>query len=279
MAITNSYLTLESLKAGSRITTTDATDDAFLETLLVAASRWADNLVGRRFMPYVDTREFDIPRDDELWLDDDLLEALTVTNGDGTALTVSTDYVFKPANATPKYSIVLRDTSSLYWSVNSSSSAQQVIAIAALWGYREQYSSSGWVTITTLAEELDATETAWDLTSAASLSAAGGQLVRVENELAFTASTATNTLTVQARGGNGSTAATHANGTAVKLWNVEPAVVEAVRLVVNALEKRRVGDNISSESFITPGGVIISPQDIPSGAVALMSPYRPLVVA
>lgn len=275
MTIENGYITLASWKAGRDITSTDTADDSFIETLITAASRWADNLTSRRFMPYIDTREFDVPPkgDNELWLDEDLLETLTVTNGDGTALTQTTDYVFQPANHYPKYALVLRASQSLYWSWNSSASHQQVINIAALWGCHKRYGTNAWTTVTTLAEDLDVSETAWDLTSAASLSATGGQLVRVDNELAFTTSTSSNTLTVQGRGANGSTAATHLTGAAVKLWNVEPDVAEAVRLVVESLEKRRFGENMTGTATITAAGVVITPQDIPAAAVAFMAPY------
>ena len=49
MAIVHGYATLAEVKADKRITSTDATDDGFLEDLVEAASRWIDRQTGRRF--------------------------------------------------------------------------------------------------------------------------------------------------------------------------------------------------------------------------------------
>lgn len=49
MAIIHGYATLNEVKASKRITSTDATDDALIEDLVEAASRWIDRETGRRF--------------------------------------------------------------------------------------------------------------------------------------------------------------------------------------------------------------------------------------
>jgi hypothetical protein len=79
----------------------------------------------------------------------------------------------------------------------------------------ERYKTLG---ATTLAEALDASETGVDVVSAAGLrdSYASGDTyrVRVDNEIMVVTAEATNTLTVT-RGVEGTTAATHSNGTAI----------------------------------------------------------------
>tara|TARA_R100000700_G_scaffold41260_1_gene60984 strand:+ start:1137 stop:3485 length:2349 start_codon:yes stop_codon:yes gene_type:complete len=69
---------------------------------------------------------------------------------------------------------------------------------------------------TTLNEELDASETEVDVTSATGIAASSGDIIQVEDELMLVGTISTNTLTVT-RGYGGSTAATHLNGTTVTL--------------------------------------------------------------
>ena len=69
---------------------------------------------------------------------------------------------------------------------------------------------------TTLNEELDASETEVDVTSATGITASSGDIIQVEDELMLVGTISTNTLTVT-RGYGGSTAATHLNGTTVTL--------------------------------------------------------------
>ena len=69
---------------------------------------------------------------------------------------------------------------------------------------------------TTLNEELDASETEVDVTSATGITASSGDIIQVEDELMLVGTISTNTLTVT-RGYGGATAATHLNGTTVTL--------------------------------------------------------------
>jgi hypothetical protein len=68
---------------------------------------------------------------------------------------------------------------------------------------------------TTLAEDIDSSETAWDLTSAAEFPTAGAAIC--ESEIITWTGKTSNTLTGVTRAANDTTAATHANGTAISL--------------------------------------------------------------
>jgi hypothetical protein len=57
-----------------------------------------------------------------------------------------------------------------------------------------------------------------------------------------------------------------------------PSVPEPIReaciLITLSTYKRRFGENLSSVSTVTGGGVVITPQDVPAGAWAKINPYR-----
>ena len=78
---------------------------------------------------------------------------------------------------------------------------------------RENVTQEDEIVTTTLAEELDASETEIDLTSSTGFDSTG--TIFIENEEITYTGISTNTLTGCTRGANGTTAATHANGTSV----------------------------------------------------------------
>jgi len=135
MTITAGYATLADFKAYARITSTDSTDDGVIESIIEGASRYIDGKTGRTFYTRSETRYMDTPDGRELWLDDDLISISTLTNGNATVLTTS-DYVLLPNNASPKYSIKLRDASSASWELSSTdNSPEKAITIVGSWGY------------------------------------------------------------------------------------------------------------------------------------------------
>jgi len=255
-----------------------AFDDAVIEKIIDAASRYCDDATGRRFYPRVETRYFTVPNGCQLWFDDDLLAVTSLLNGEGTAIT-SGDYNLLPRNEYPKYAVRLTETTSVYWQVDTNSNSEYVISVTGVWGYNELYATRAWKLITTLNEVgiLNATDTTFTLTSAAGLDATGGQIIKIDNELMQTKSKAGADLTVEARGENGSTAATHAIASSVYLWMVQPEVVEATLEITNGIYKRRTGENAESSSVLTTGGVIITPRDIPDLARGILMKFARIV--
>ena len=113
---------------------TGATEDALGAALCTRAQAEIERWCRRRFESTTATRYFDVPADDTLWLDDDLLSITTLTNGDATAI-ATTQYVLLPTNILPKYAIRLRATASVSWEGNTTYGDEQAITVVGLWGY------------------------------------------------------------------------------------------------------------------------------------------------
>ncbi len=282
MSTLNCYATLAEYKAWKtspgQTFSSAAADDAVIEDILEAASRYIDAETGRTFYPRVETRYYSVPDKTEtndtraLWLDDDLLSVITLTNGDGTALTTS-DYHLLPRNASPKYAVRLKDTSSEVWETDSGGEPDYVISLLGLWGYHARYDLRGWATGSTINE--GATFTAGDttLTVASGAPFAVGDLIKIENELLYVSGVSSNDLTV-ARGQNGSTAAAHADGTAVTIWRTMEEIRQACLEIAANAYSRRWGANQSGQSVATPEGLIIGPQDVTETARRILGAFR-----
>jgi len=275
MTSRNSYASLADYKAyvtarGQAININLA-DDVVIDGLLDSASRYIDDESGRVFYPYVQTRYYDVPDTRELCLDEDLLEVLTLVNGDGTTIT-SSDYFLVPKNISPAYAIKLNDVSTLLWTLSNLSSAENAISVTGIWCYRQQYSRNGWKVGTTMAEALDLTEVEFDVTASTLFSA--GQVIRYGDELGIVASTSSGKITVVSRGDNGSTAATHLSGITVYIWQPERGAVNAVLEMSNSAYNRRFGNSTSSAVTITAAGVVISPRDISASAQAFIDGHK-----
>ena len=135
MTITNGYCTLADIKNFLKIVSTDSTDDGVLEILVEAASRMIDQETRRTFYARSETHYYSVPEGRELWIeDDDLLTIGTLTNGDTTVIT-SADYHMLPANSTPKYAIVLKESSTYVWQYSSTGNSELAISVAGTWGY------------------------------------------------------------------------------------------------------------------------------------------------
>lgn len=279
MSTLNSYVTLDSFKryitASGQAIGTDTTDDGVINLILDGASRWLDGETNRHFYPNVETRYFSVPDpiDTELLVDDDLLAIATLTNGDAVAVS-SSDYNLLPKNRYPKYSIKLKDSSDLYWEWDSDGNDEYVISVAGTWGYHDQYGTNAWITGTTIAEDLTAGETAVDVTSAASLEE--GMIIKIDSELQLITGISTNTLTVTC-GHNGSTATTHTTGAIVYYWKPMADIWQATMEIANNAYHRRFGQNISGASTITPGGIVIAPQDVTEMARRTIQRYTRII--
>ena len=146
MTLTNGYASLVDLQhyltAVGLTFTTDGNNDVVMEEIIEAASRFFDGETRRTFYARAaETRYFDVPDEDsldqrELKLDDDLLsiDSGGLVNGDTTVIT-STYYKLLPLNMTQKRTIRLKDSSSYYWSADSSGDEVGVISVKGSWGY------------------------------------------------------------------------------------------------------------------------------------------------
>jgi hypothetical protein len=281
MTTLNSYATLAEYKAyktsRGQSATTSGEDDGVIELLLKSASALVDSQTQRRFSPYIETRYFDVPDFDayyrQLILDDDLLEVISITNGDGTTIS-SSEYKLLPNNYTPYYSIRLKDSSSILWQLDSSGDRIGVIAVNGVWGYHNKYSQA-WLLGTTAAGALtDTTTTAYTVTSNALFSI--GNLIRFDNELGYISALPTSSLTIT-RGENNSTAATHLTGIDISIWQVMEEARNAVCEIANHAYRRRFGETTSTSATVTAAGVVLAPKDIPITAEKFINTYRRMV--
>lgn len=279
MAVTNGYCLIDDFKntltAPGQDLVVDAADDRVIRNLIERASRRVDGLMGmgRVFYPYIQTRYYDIPKDGELWLENDLLAVITLTNGDATTIS-SADYYLLPNNQTPYYALTLTDVTSVVWSVTSSGGSMRALSLNGIWGYREDYSVRGWKLGSTLSEvgNLNATDLTFTLTSGASIRE--GMIIKIENELMQVTAVSTNDVTVAARGDNGSTAATHANGTSVYYWTVQADIEELTLEIARIMYRARYGENVETTSITTPAGIITNPRSLPVWANEVIAKYR-----
>lgn len=278
MTTLNAYATLKEYKDYIRSrngsVADDITDDVTVEFLLRAASRLIDEQTGRRFSPFVETFYYDVPDSESidprlLRMDNDLLEIITLTNGNGTTIP-STEYNLVNKNRSPYYGIRLKDTSTYYWACDSAGDSHSVISVEGIWGYHNRYASA-WFTGSTAAEAMDASETGYDVTSGAAFVV--GNVIRFDNELGYVSSISTNTLTTT-RGENGSTATTHLTNIDVKIWQVMELAKYACIEIANSAYLKRFGQNSGETVQITAAGIVLSPRDIPASAAEFIRTFR-----
>jgi hypothetical protein len=222
---------------------TDATDDATVADLLSQAARTIDSLCGRSFYPRIETRLYDIPECQNdgriIYLDDDLLDLTTLTNGDLTVITTA-DYNLKPKNAYPKWGVCLKDASSVTWTVDSSGNDEDVISVAGVWGYRQQYNQRGWLQAGTLGAAV-ANTTGLSLTITTGHTLAKDTIIKIDSEIFMLTATGATSGTVLARGDNGSTAATHLISAPIYTWQVQPEIKQATVQLAAKLYIQRLG--------------------------------------
>lgn len=123
---------------------TTTNDDTLLATLLTAAQAFIESDAGAGHIYEVSadsTRSFDAVLDVEgraLYLDHDLCQITSITNGDGQTI-ASSQYVTETAggerNRTPWRVIRLRQTATVYWQASPTTGPENAITIVGRWGY------------------------------------------------------------------------------------------------------------------------------------------------
>jgi hypothetical protein len=207
---------------------------ALIENAIEAASREINNQAGRSFIPFVKTNLYDTPGDIELCLKDDLLEVLTLTNGDTTVIT-SGEYRLWPYNLYPKASIILRPSSTIAWQNSTTDYTQAAISVAGIYAFHGDYDRA-WGTGSTTGSAVGDT-TGSSVVVSGSSNFDPGDIIRIDNELMLLVSGSGTTLGVE-RGWNGSTAATHAISTAARIWKAQPDIVRACLIQAARLYRR-----------------------------------------
>lgn len=270
------YVTLAEMK--SYIGTGQSTDDDVLLTLIELATAIIDEWKGRRYDVRYETRVYDTPETPsstfgslnggyatgpmpKLRLVNDLLELVTLTNGDGEDFD-SSEFVLEPANEFPKTRIKLRSGS--YW-LDGEYGPEQAISVAGFWGAHDRYRDA-WKQSQVLGAELDASATEFELSTIGTLQA--GQLLRIDDELMLLESIetdTTSTLTVE-RGFNGTSAAVHASGAQIMIFQPMGIIKRAAMRLVKWMYAQRDTDNFDKIYAMGTGTVSI-PTSMPSDVV------------
>ena len=279
--IFNGYCTLADFKryitAPGQTLSSDSYDDDVINDMIETASRRIDNLTGRAFYPSIQTKSYDIPRENKLWFQDDLLEVISFLNGDGTTI-ASTEYVLEPLNLYPKYALHLSDVTSTIYVTDSNASSEAVLDLSAFWGYHDQYATRAWRVAGTLSAAWASTTTLTaSLTAGHILDTHGGQVVKINNELLNTVSVVGDTLQVFMRGDNGSTAATHLISATVYLWTPPKDISMLALEIARVMYRARYGENVDVTSTMTPAGVVVTPRSLPVWAQEILRKYQRLV--
>lgn len=128
------YATVSDFRAAIGTDVNDTADDAYITSLLDAATNVVSLYTGRSFQPQTKTLYHDTPNSRTLWLDDDLLSVTSITNGDGTVI-ASTEYTLRPLNDGPRYAVVLNRSSAIGWETDADGNPDGAIAIEGSWGY------------------------------------------------------------------------------------------------------------------------------------------------
>lgn len=275
MTTNNSYATIGEYKAyrvaRGQTATVDATDDVQIDNLLNAASRWIDKFTGRFFYPRYETRYYDIPESRRLFVNADLLDLSTLTNGDGTTIS-SSDYVLEKRNFSPKFAVKLKDNVDTSWEVDSDSGWEQVIEVLGTWGYHDDYARA-WVAAGTLAAQMAAGATSATLTAGHTIET--GEIIKIDNEIMQGVISSSDTFTPTRRGDNGTTDGLHVIASVVYTWDVLPIIKDACLQIAANYYMRRTGQG-QMAAQVTAAGVVLTPQDIPQGVVVALQTFQRL---
>ncbi|MFI0768623.1 hypothetical protein ACH4TQ_27610 [Streptomyces sp. NPDC021218] len=173
------YATREDVKDALDVKET-ARSNARVDRALEGASRAVEGLLHREFAPVIATRYFDWPNSQtarpwRLWLDDSELISVTSLSSGGVTIAAS-DFFLEPNRTGPPYRRIEIDLDSNA-AYGGGATYQRDITITGLWGYANDETPAG-----TVAEALDASETAVDVDGAASALLGVGSVLRVDSE-------------------------------------------------------------------------------------------------
>jgi hypothetical protein len=235
-----------------------------------------DAYAGRRFYPVRQTVTYSYDDPALLLLHDDLLALNSLTNGDGSALSASV-YHLHPAKTAVKSSVLLDRTQAVF---THDGDPVDAITVDGTWGFHPDWANA-WVSSGDSVQDnpLSSGATALTVSDADAPESTGygqrfavGQLIRIESEylhvLAVNASA--NTLTV-ARGVNGTTAASHAQGTAIERYCPPEDIRQACLRVATWLYKQQdAGFAVAAGSL---RGQMIVPAALPEDVQQVLAPY------
>lgn len=259
MALT--YVTLDKFKAVKEIEASDSAGERVISDYLIRATREIDRATRRHFFPRRQQRDYTLPAEfllyrrrefpgADLWLDDDLLEIVTVEvgePGDTETLTEGIHFETMMWNTFPKFALRLKWPN--FWTGSMAVFTPTrwrlpTIFVTAIWGFHELYEEEpgAWVdTNVDLGATLAANATTFDVGAATTddlgdTDIAVGELIKIDDEyleIVSITGTTTRTVTVR-RARQGTTAASHATGTSIYKWDVHGDIKQACFMIAKA---------------------------------------------
>ena len=259
------YCTREQLKAYLDLAATATGDDSLLDSLIRRASRAIDTYTRRWFYERTDTREYDYPGRQRLYLDADLLGCTTLTI-DGTA---NTDYKLRPQNVDAKQWIEMTygSGSVFEWS----DTPQDAITVLGEWGYHDDYANAWESSGDTVQNVTEITAAGTLLTVTDGSHFAIRQTLKIGSEQVLVTAISSSSLTVK-RAFNGTTAAAHANATAITIWR-PCADIEHIAIRLAGWFYRQK-DAPYSRTANPAMGVIVDPSAMPPDIAAALSRFK-----
>lgn len=128
----NEYATLADVRTHLRLATTDTSLDGAINSLLEPVSRVIDRWCRTHFYGVTATRAYDFQDPWRLQLRRQLMSVTSFTNGDGSTLAATTDYLLYPDTGPPYYHIEINRNGGL--PMVYVGTHQRAIRIAGVWG-------------------------------------------------------------------------------------------------------------------------------------------------
>lgn len=209
----------------------DTSSDDNLLKALQQASHILESLTNRRYCPAVESRvaSIDTRHPSELMLPDDLLSLTELTNGDGSSISLD-DVRTVPDHADLSASVLHLINGEHF---TYSDSPINAVSITGIWGWHDRWTQAWRDSGDTVQDNpLSSDATTLTVTDADGVDIDGfsprfqvGHLLQIESEYlrVIAIDSATNQLTIQ-RGVNGTTASSHAQTTAVYIYQPVPAI-------------------------------------------------------
>jgi hypothetical protein len=206
---------LEMLRTHLGLAAADSSEDTRLITALEAASLALEVKANRRFAPRRASIKHSISHSNRLALREDLLELQSLTNGDGSAISLNDVQVLGDGSL-----LLLNGQAFVY-----EESPQEAVEVTGIWGYHPDWAKA-WASSSDTVQNNPLSSGATSLTVVDADAGTPprfqvGQLLKIESEyLRVTAiNTSTNVLTVE-RGVLGTTAAVHNQNTAIYIYQL-----------------------------------------------------------
>jgi hypothetical protein len=270
----NTYATLTDLRHRLGLTASQTADDGLLLSYLVAASRLIDAYTGRHFYPVRETRFYTYQHAAQLLLDADLLTLHTLSNG--SIIPLDACHILPGV-------LVLDQTQAVF---TSGADPVDSISVTGLWGFHTDWERA-WIAsddsiqnnplsaniLSVMVNDIDG----MDLTGYQARFAVG-QLLRLEDEYVCVRAIAidTNVLTVE-RGVNGTTAANHAQGTPIDVYQPPEDVKQACLRVASWLYKQKDAGFVQAAGNLR--GQMVVPPALPDDIQQILAPYLRIRVA